>query len=259
MWEYLFRWETLWWTLIALYIPTCLGLIAIVLLQKGKGVGFAGAFGVGGGSEAVFGPRGSVNFPVRVTYVLATLFMVLSLSMSLVAGRLGMGIAPEELDPSAQAQAEEEQLEGEGFGGFDVEDMDSEDMDSEDVDPEDVDSEAPGPMPDAEDLEFTDPEAGPDADTEADPEMEPEIELTPAPEGEADNGEAEEDAGEGDDDPGEGEDDPGEGEEDAGEGSDDAGEGEEDAGEGEEDAGEGGDDAGEGEDDAGEDSEAEEQ
>ncbi|MFO7776415.1 MAG: preprotein translocase subunit SecG [Candidatus Hydrogenedentota bacterium] len=208
MWEYLFRWETLWWTLIALYIPTCLGLIAIVLLQKGKGVGFAGAFGVGGGSEAVFGPRGSVNFPVRVTYILATLFMVLSLSMSLVAGRLGMGIAPEELDPSAQAQAEEQQLEGEGFGGFDVEDMD----------PEDVDSEAPAQMPDAEDLEFTDPEADPEADSEADSEIEPEIEVTPEPEaepepeGEADGEEAGDEEGEGDDaaeanEDGEGEDD----------------------------------------------------
>lgn len=204
MWEYLFRWETLWWTLIALYIPTCLGLIAIVLLQKGKGVGFAGAFGVGGGSEAVFGPRGSVNFPVRVTYILATLFMVLSLSMSLVAGRLGMGIAPEELDPSAQAQAEEQQLEGEGFGGFDVEDMD----------PEDVDSEAPAQMPDAEDLEFTDPEADSEADSEIEPEIEvtPEPEAEPEPEGEADGEEAGDEEGEGDDaaeanEDGEGEDD----------------------------------------------------
>ncbi len=188
MWEYLFRWETLWWTLIALYIPTCLGLIALVLLQKGKGVGFAGAFGMGAGSEAVFGPRGSVNFPVRLTYILATVFMVLSLTMSLVAGRLGMGIAPEALDPAAQAQLEEEEIEGEGFGGFDVEDMDPE---------------VPMEMPAVEDLEFTDPEADSEVDTEPEseltpePEVEPEIEPTPEDEPETDpEGEPAEEEGE---------------------------------------------------------------
>ncbi len=192
MWEYLFRWETLWWTLIALYIPTCLGLIAIVLLQKGKGVGFAGAFGMGGGSEAVFGPRGSVNFPVRLTYILATVFMVLSLSMSLVAGRLGMGIAPETLDPAAQAQIEEEEIEGEGFGGFDIEDMDP------DAPMEMPDEDAPMVMPDAEDLEFTDPEADVEIDPEIEltpePEEEPEIELAPEPEEEAEEVDPEADA-----------------------------------------------------------------
>jgi len=191
MWEYLFRWETLWWALIALYIPTCLGLIAIVLLQKGKGVGFAGAFGMGGGSEAVFGPRGNVNFPVRLTYTLATLFMILSLSMSLVAGRLGMGIAPEEVDPAAQAQVEGEEFEGEGFGGFDIEDMDDPDapmeMPDADAPMEMPDADAPMEMPDAEDLEFTDPEADPEGDME----MEPEIEFTPAPEDEAEDVEPE--------------------------------------------------------------------
>jgi len=36
----------LWWICVILYVPACLGLIAVVLLQKGKGVGFAGAFGL---------------------------------------------------------------------------------------------------------------------------------------------------------------------------------------------------------------------
>ena len=39
----IFSWQTLWYLILVLYIPACLGLIVVVLLQKGKGVGFAGA------------------------------------------------------------------------------------------------------------------------------------------------------------------------------------------------------------------------
>ena len=47
-------WDIIWWVLIVPYVVSCIGLIVIVLLQKGKGVGFAGAFGVGAGSEKSF-------------------------------------------------------------------------------------------------------------------------------------------------------------------------------------------------------------
>ena len=60
----IFSLATLWWLILILYVPACVGLIVIVLLQKGKGVGFAGAFGVGGGSEAIFGPRSSKSLPI---------------------------------------------------------------------------------------------------------------------------------------------------------------------------------------------------
>ena len=54
MWEAIFRWETAYWLMLFLYVPCCVGLIVVVLLQKGKGVGFAGAFGLGGASDTVF-------------------------------------------------------------------------------------------------------------------------------------------------------------------------------------------------------------
>ena len=44
-----FSWDTLWYGLLIMYVPACFGLIVIVLLQKGKGTGFAGAFGAGAG------------------------------------------------------------------------------------------------------------------------------------------------------------------------------------------------------------------
>ena len=95
-------WQTIWYLILVLYIPACLGLIVVVLLQKGKGVGFAGAFGMGGGSDTVFGPRASKSLPQRLTYIMAGLFMALALVMSLIAGRTGAGVAPETVSESAE-------------------------------------------------------------------------------------------------------------------------------------------------------------
>lgn len=88
-------WDILWYVMLALYIPACIGLIVVVLLQKGKGTGFAGAFGVGGGSDTVFGPRMNKTLPQRLTHAMAAIFMILALCMSLVSGRLGKGVAPD--------------------------------------------------------------------------------------------------------------------------------------------------------------------
>ncbi|MBN2310488.1 MAG: preprotein translocase subunit SecG [Candidatus Hydrogenedentes bacterium] len=109
--EFIFRWETLWVLMLVLYVPACLGLIIVVLLQKGKGTGFAGAFGIGAGSDTVFGPRMSKSLPARLTYVMAGVFLVLAMAMSLVAGRLGRGIAPERVEEDAvmvESQAQQE-------------------------------------------------------------------------------------------------------------------------------------------------------
>lgn len=94
MFDAIFSWYTLWWIMLPVYVVCCVGLIVIVLLQKGKGTGFAGAFGVGAGSETVFGPRARKSLPVRLTYIMAGLFMFLSLSMSLLVGKIIEGTAP---------------------------------------------------------------------------------------------------------------------------------------------------------------------
>lgn len=107
MLEYIFSWTALWWIMMVLYVPACLGLILVVLLQKGKGVGFAGAFGAGTGAETVFGPRTSRSLPQRITYTMAGLFMVLALLMSLLSGRVGRGAAPELLDAASVAPSEQ--------------------------------------------------------------------------------------------------------------------------------------------------------
>jgi preprotein translocase subunit SecG len=68
---------------IALHIIACLFLIAVVLLQQGKGQDLASAFG-GGGTQTAFGPRGSANVLTRATTILAGVFMLTSLALTVL-------------------------------------------------------------------------------------------------------------------------------------------------------------------------------
>ncbi|MEO5926774.1 MAG: preprotein translocase subunit SecG [Bryobacteraceae bacterium] len=67
-----------------IHVIVSLFLIGVVLLQSGKAADLAGAFG-GLGSQTVFGPRGSATVLTRATSISAILFMVTSLSLSLLA------------------------------------------------------------------------------------------------------------------------------------------------------------------------------
>ena len=67
-------------TLIALMI------IALVLLQRGKGADAGAAFGAGA-SGTVFGSRGSASFFSRATAVCAALFFVTSLSLAYLSSQ----------------------------------------------------------------------------------------------------------------------------------------------------------------------------
>lgn len=70
--------------LYTLHIVTCLSLIVVVLIQRGKGADMGAMLG-GGGSQTVFGARGAGNFLTRLTTGAAVLFMVTSLMLSYVA------------------------------------------------------------------------------------------------------------------------------------------------------------------------------
>ena len=63
-----------------------LGIIALVLLQRGKGADAGAAFGAGA-SGTVFGARGSSNFFSRATAVCATLFFVSSLGLAYLSSQ----------------------------------------------------------------------------------------------------------------------------------------------------------------------------
>lgn len=112
--EAIFSWTTLWWIMLVVQAICCICLIGIILLQKGKGGGLSGAFGMGAGAETVFGPRASRSLPARLTQVLAGIFMVLALAMSMVAPKVGKGVAPELVTVEQAAPALQE-LEGMGI------------------------------------------------------------------------------------------------------------------------------------------------
>ena len=73
------------------HIAVCLFLIIVVLLQSGKAADLAGAFG-GMGSQTAFGPRGSATLLSKATTISAVLFMLTSLSLSILATKhAGLG------------------------------------------------------------------------------------------------------------------------------------------------------------------------
>jgi preprotein translocase subunit SecG len=63
-----------------------LGIIALVLLQRGKGADAGAAFGAGA-SGTVFGARGSGSFFSRATAILATAFFATSLTLAYLSSQ----------------------------------------------------------------------------------------------------------------------------------------------------------------------------
>ena len=59
----------------------CIGIVGLVLLQRGKGADAGAGFGAGA-SGTVFGARGSASFLSRTTAVLATLFFITCLTLA---------------------------------------------------------------------------------------------------------------------------------------------------------------------------------
>jgi preprotein translocase subunit SecG len=68
------------------HILVCVFLVIVVLLQSGKAADLAGAFG-GMGSQTAFGPRGAATVLSKATTIAAGLFMVTSLTLSILATR----------------------------------------------------------------------------------------------------------------------------------------------------------------------------
>ena len=73
----------LYYLVLILHLIACFFLIAVVLLQQGKGQDLASAFG-GGGTQAAFGPRGSATLLSRVTTGLAAVFMITSITLAVL-------------------------------------------------------------------------------------------------------------------------------------------------------------------------------
>lgn len=77
-------------TLTILHVLVCIFLIIVVLLQSGKAADLAGAFG-GMGSQTAFGPRGAATVLSKATTIAAVVFMITSLTLSIMHTRQGSG------------------------------------------------------------------------------------------------------------------------------------------------------------------------
>ena len=67
--------------ILIIHVLVATGVVALVLLQHGRGADAGAAFG-GGSSGSIFGSRGPTTFLTRVTTILVTVFFLTSLSLA---------------------------------------------------------------------------------------------------------------------------------------------------------------------------------
>lgn len=88
--------------LVIIHVVCCLGLIAIVLLQAGKGAGLASTFGAQAVESAL--GAGASDFLKKVTTVMAVIFMLTSLSLAFFTARKSASVVREVKPPAQQQQ-----------------------------------------------------------------------------------------------------------------------------------------------------------
>ncbi|WP_298269288.1 preprotein translocase subunit SecG [Geobacter sp.] len=90
--------------LIILHILVSIALIAIVLLQSGKGAEMGASFGASG-SQSVFGAGGGTTFLSKLTTGAAIIFMLTSLTLAYLSGQPGTSsIMPSKGIPTSTPQ-----------------------------------------------------------------------------------------------------------------------------------------------------------
>lgn len=95
-------------TLMVFQVLVAVGLISIVLVQRGPGATMGAAFGAGA-SGTVFGSRGAGNFLTRTTTWLAVGFFGISLALAVIATSLNSGGGESALSGSVMEQQEQAQ------------------------------------------------------------------------------------------------------------------------------------------------------
>lgn len=78
--------------IVVLHLLGAIGVVALVLLQQGKGADAGASFGAGA-SSTVFGSQGSTTFLSRVTAILAAGFFMTSLGLAFFAKDKADGMA----------------------------------------------------------------------------------------------------------------------------------------------------------------------
>jgi len=89
------------------HVFVCAVLIVVVLLQHGKSADIAATFG-GMGSQTAFGPRGTATALSRLTTWCAIIFMLTSITLTILSGRIhgtGSGSVMQDLKTPQQQNA----------------------------------------------------------------------------------------------------------------------------------------------------------
>lgn len=73
--------------LLAINIVVCLCLIGVVLMQRSEG----GALGMGGGNTGFMTARGAGDLLTRITWILFSVFLLISLTLTILTGRANTG------------------------------------------------------------------------------------------------------------------------------------------------------------------------
>ena len=76
--------DALYYIVIFIFVLICLMLVGIILMQSSQTGGMGSAFG-GGALNTAFGGQGADKLLVRITAILATLFMVLALTLNILS------------------------------------------------------------------------------------------------------------------------------------------------------------------------------
>ena len=79
--------------IVIIHVLVSFVIIALVLLQAGKGADIGSAFG-GGGSQAVFGSMGTPTVLGKITSVVAVAFLVTSFSLAVLSHHRSTTIMP---------------------------------------------------------------------------------------------------------------------------------------------------------------------
>ena len=85
-----------------IHVLMCFAIIAIVLLQAGKGADIGSAFG-GAGSQAVFGSMGTPTVLGKITGAIAIVFTLTSFSLAILGGERSSSVVREAAPVSAPA------------------------------------------------------------------------------------------------------------------------------------------------------------
>ena len=89
--------------LTVIHIATIVLLVITVLLQSGKGAEISATFG--GSSQTVFGSSGGANFFQKLTYGLAAVFMMTSLTLTILPSRIKKSVFEGYTPPPSSAPA----------------------------------------------------------------------------------------------------------------------------------------------------------